>query len=379
MGIINSKNKKIVKYIYAVATLSGTIIGVGLFSLPYIATRVGLGIMLIYFLFLGSIVILIHLLLGELALKTKDFIRLPGFAQIYLGKWAKAVAIISNILGLFGALLAYLIVGGEFLNSLLSPLLFGNSIFYTFLYCFFGAVLLFIGTKAIARIEFWGLVLFLLALVFIFLKGLPFFNVENIIMKNGGFRDYFLPYGPLLFSLWGASLIPELEEMLGQDKKRLKKIILVGVLIPIFVYLFFILVVMGISGYHTSQEAVSGLKDILGNNFIGLVFLFGVLTTFTSFIALGLVLKKIFCYDLKFSKNLAWAVTSFIPLILFLVGLKNFIKVIGLVGAVMLAVDGILILLMYQKIKSKRIKLLTYPLILIFIIGIIYEVIYFWK
>jgi len=37
------------KTIYALATLSGTIIGVGLFSLPYITLKVGFWVMLGYF------------------------------------------------------------------------------------------------------------------------------------------------------------------------------------------------------------------------------------------------------------------------------------------------------------------------------------------
>ena len=70
------------KIIYAIATLSGTIIGAGLFALPYITLKVGFWMILAYFLLLGGVVILIHLFFGELALKTPDFKRLPGFAKI---------------------------------------------------------------------------------------------------------------------------------------------------------------------------------------------------------------------------------------------------------------------------------------------------------
>ncbi len=42
----------------------------------------------------------------------------------------------------------------------------------------------------------------------------------------------------------------------------------------------------------------------------------------------------------------------------------------------MLGIDGILILLMYKKIR-KDMKFLIYPLFLVFLGGIIYELIYF--
>ena len=101
---------KISKIILAISTLSGTIIGVGLFSLPYITSKVGLWVMLAYFIGLGVIVIAVHRFFGEVVLKTEGQHRLPGYAGIHLGKTGKTIAVVSTILGLFGALLAYLLV-----------------------------------------------------------------------------------------------------------------------------------------------------------------------------------------------------------------------------------------------------------------------------
>ena len=107
------------KLFQALAVLIGTIIGVGLFSLPYITAQIGILTMLFYFLILGAVMILISLIYSEVALRTKELHRLPGYAEKYLGSKAKKIAFVSNGFGLTGALLAYLIVGGEFLFSLL--------------------------------------------------------------------------------------------------------------------------------------------------------------------------------------------------------------------------------------------------------------------
>ena len=104
------------KDFYAIATLTGTIIGV---ALPYILSKVGFWVMLIYFFVLGTLVILVHSFFGEIALKTPDFKRLPGFAKFYLGNWAEKIAVVSAIFGFYGVLLAYLIIGGQFLTKLL--------------------------------------------------------------------------------------------------------------------------------------------------------------------------------------------------------------------------------------------------------------------
>lgn len=371
--------KDIKNIIYAVAILTGTIIGVGLFSLPYVTSKVGILVMLLYFLSLGFLVILVHLFFGELSLKTPDFKRLPGFAKLYLGEWGKRISLITITFGFLGAILAYLIVGGKFLENLLSPIFGSGNFIYTFIFFIAGAVLIFFGIKAIAKIEFWGLMLFFLILLAIFIKGVPFIEMDNLLTNNAeNVSDFFLPYGVILFSLWGIALIPEVEEMLGKRKKMLKKTILIAILIAAAIYLFFVLLILGITGAQTTESAMIGLQKFLGEGMVNLGLLFGLITTFTSFIVLGLTFKKVLWYDLGIKKHLSFIIACFIPLSLFLLGIQNFISVISFVGGITCGIDGILILLMYKKIRPDR-KFLVYPMSLIFLIGIIYAIVYFIK
>jgi amino acid permease len=361
---------------YAIATLSGTIIGVGFFSLPYILFKVGFWVMLAYFLILGILVILVHLLFGELSLATPDFKRLPGFAKFYLGNWGKIIALISAIFGFYGVLLAYLIIGGQFLTNLLLPTFGGSNIVYTLFYFLAGAIFIYFGIRPISQIEFFDALLFFAILLFILLLGFSYFKTENLFVsfeKN----SLFLPYGPILFSLWGAAIIPEIEEMLKEEKKKLKKVILISILLCALFYFLFAVLVSGICGIKTSKDALSGLKEILGTQVLNLFYLFGVFATFTSFVSLGLTLKKTFWYDLKINKNLALMIALLPPLFFFFFGFKEYITVISLVGAITLAIDGSLILLMYKKIRPKA--FFIFPLILIFLAGIFYQIIYFLK
>ena len=169
--------------------------------------------------------------------------------------------------------------------------------------------------------------------------------------------------------------------MLGDRKDLLKKIIPIAILIPILVYIFFIYLILGITGPQTTESALAGLRNFLGDGIVSLGLFFGVLTTFTSFIALGLTLKKVFWYDLKIGKNLGWAIACFFPLIIFLIGVKSFIPIISLVGGVMIGISGILIILMYRVCKKIRpfsfLYFLTSFLILIFTLGVFYEIYYF--
>jgi tyrosine-specific transport protein len=361
--------------IYPISVLAGTIIGVGLFSLPYITLQSGFWIVLAYFIVLGILITKVHLCFGEIALKTPDFKRFPGFVKHHLGNNFKKIALFSNIFGFFGASLAYLIVGGEFLKELFSPILEESSEFYTLIYFIPAALLILLGVKAIAKVEFWGLISFFIILILIFLRGMHAITPTNLFTSTN-FSHFFLPYGVILFSLWGAALIPEVEEMLHRNKKLLKIVIPISIILPIVVYLFFSYLILGITGANTTESALTGLRLYFGDGVVSLILFLGLLTTFTSLITLGLTLKKIFCYDLKINQLIAWAITCFAPLAIFFLGIKNFIPVIIFIGTFMLGIDGILIMLMYKKIRPAK-KIIAYLLSLIFLGGIVYQIIYF--
>ncbi len=375
---------KIKKFIYSVATISGTTIGVGIFSLPYLASRVGFPVMLGYFAVLGVLVGIIHIIFGRLAVATPDFKRLPGFAKVHLGKWGERVSLFSSLLGTYGAILAYIIVGGDFLKSVLYPFLkIENADFYTFLYFAAGALMIFLGIKIIAQVETWSLVFFFAVMIMVFLRVHPAIRMEYLIAPAEplNLSNFFLPYGAILFSLWGAALIPEVEEMLGEDKALLKKVIPVATLVPILIYAFFVYLILGMTGPATTESALTGLESFLGEGMFTLILLLGILTTFTSFITLGLTLKRVFWYDLNISKNKAWALTCLPPLAIFLLGLKSFITVISLGGGVMLGVDGTLILLMYRRMAEKKGnkpgQVLALVLVSVFVLGLALQIISF--
>jgi len=370
-------------FLKALSVFLGTVIGVGMFGLPFVALKAGFLITALYFLFMCFIVILAHYLYGEVVLNTKEKHRLPGYAQKYLGEAWKKFAFVVMIIGLTGALLAYLVIGGQFLNALFSSYLGGSPVLYTFIFFAFGAYLVFRGIKSISEVELSLLIVLFIILTVFLIKAFPFINVEYF--KEVNLKHLTFPYGVILFSLWGSTMVPEIKEMFAlktrEVRKDLKRVIFWGVLIAAAVYLSFIFIVLGVSGPNTSEEAMSGFSQAVGGNIIKLGFLFGVISCFTSFITVALALKKIFWYDFGFSKDLAWVLTCFLPLILFLLGLREFIGIISFTGAIALGFEGIIIIFLYKEFLKKKFSRKMNPglylLFAVFILGIVFEVIYF--
>ena len=190
-----------------------------------------------------------------------------------------------------------------------------------------------------------------------------------------------MPFGVILFAFLGFASIPEVERILGKEKKLMKKTIISSYLTCLVIYTVFAAIVLGTKGQLTPQIATLAL----GKPFI----LLGILTMFTSYLALSNALIDTLKFDLKKSKTQAWLYTIFLPLILFLIleltGTAIFTKVLGIGGVVSGGLTAILILSMVKKAKKKGDQkpaysipyhpVLTWILIAIFIAGAIMEII----
>lgn len=334
----------------AIATLVGATIGAGIFGIPYVVAKVGFLTGVVYLLTLGLVILLLNLIYGEVILRTPGDHQLTGYGEIYLGKTGKLVATLSLFIGLYGALLAYLIKIGEFLALILG---LSQPILLSLLFFVFAAGAIFFGLKTVSALELVLVGLILSFIATLTLVGLPLLSLANLGVGIWNLEFLFLPYGVILFALAGSSVIPEMEEILRQDRHQLKKAIVTGTLIPLFVYLLFAITVVGISGPKTSDDAISSLVLFLPSWIVNLGAGLGILTMSTSFLALGYVLREVWHRDFKLPKLIAFSLACFPSLILFLLGTKSFIRILELTGALMGGLTGILIVFLYRQAEQR--------------------------
>ena len=366
----------------ALSVFVGTVIGVGIFGLPWVAFKSGFFVLLGYFLVLGAVTIIVHLILGEIVSGTKEERRFPGYVRQYLGKRWGTIAFIAMCAGLFGAQLAYLVVGGGFLANILAPYLGGSALTYVLAFFVLGSLLIYRDIKSICLTEFLILIAFFAILAFFVVKSIPHINPANFLHID--LKYIFLPYGVIIFSLWGSAILPEVKEILGKKKKDLRKVIISGILISALIYLVFVVAIMGSGGKATSEDAISGFGLVAGSGIAKVGFLFGLLTCFSSYLTLGLTLKKIFWYDIKMPEKASWAVASFVPVAMFLMGAREFIDIIGFTGALAGGIEGFTLIFLYRSFLRKKkagqkMSRLYFLLSIFFILGIIAEISHFIK
>ena len=368
--------KKETQLFEAIAIMVGTIIGAGIFGIPYVIYQAGFltGILLMFII--AAAICLIHLYIGEIALSTEKIHQLTGYAEKYLGVKGKYAMFVSVFFGFYGALLAYVIGEGQALAALFG----GNSFWYSLGFFVVAAFLVYKGMNIVKKADFFLSFLVLLIVFVIALVGAPHLNWRNLQEFN--LLKILIPYGVIFFAMGGVSAVPQLREVLRGREKQIKKAIIIGTGMPLLVYLLFTFMVIGISGSMITEVATVGLGRIVGESMILFGNLFAVLAMTTSFLTLGLALKSTYLFDFKLKPGLAWGLTVALPLIMFILGLHSFVRVIGLAGALGGSIEGLLILLIVYKLKNKRERQPEYQisknpilmglLALLFVGGIVY-------
>lgn len=365
------------KLFIAVSALIGTIVGAGVLGIPYVVMRSGFVIGLANMVLVAVIVAITLLYLGEIGLRTKTNHHLPGYASLYLGKKGKYIMLFSLAFGIASALIAYLIGEGEsfsylFFNSTSYSLHFGIAFWFIL------SAMTYFGLKAMEKGEVLGMSAILALIVLILALNWNKINIDNLTYNNPQF--FFVPFGVVLFAFLGFSAIPEIERMLGKDKHLTKKTILLSSLIVFIIYVIFTAVVIGINGTATPHLATL----TLGKIFI----ILGILTMFTSYLALSLALIDSLRFDFSFSRKKAWLITTLTPLIIFVLlnffNIASFIKVLGIGGTISGGIAGILILFMVKNAKKQGnrkpeysipySRFLVWLISIIFSLGIILEV-----
>ena len=268
------------------------------------------------------------------------------------------MASVSVFFGASGTLLAYMLIGGVFLNGLVQESIHGSSpAFWSVVLAGTGALVTFFPLGKKARITSM-----MTAFLIIFLMVLIGFLLPRVHMENlGGFHAIyaFAPYGVLLFALAGATAVPEVVLFLKGTRRRTRHVIAFGSLMPAVLYFLFALAVVGVSGGNVSPDAIAGLLPVAGRGIVTLGNIIGLLAVTTAYIILNSNFQSFLSLDLGVSRRMAWAGGSFLPLMLFILGFQSFITVISIVGATTVAIDGGLILATYHTILHRRERSVT--------------------
>jgi len=333
-------------FIKACFLLVGTIIGAGVFALPYAFSQSGFLPSVLGLVFLGLVTMGLNLLYSQVIVGSKGDHQLPGYVAIHLGRFWGFVSLLTSLLSFAGALLAYVILSREFLSLAIGQLPRGLYSLWFYIFCL---AIFYQGFKSLTRTQ---AVLVLALIITIFLVPLATFHfilLENYVLV--GNRPLFF-WGPVLFALTGFSVVPEVEEVLRKKRSLLNWAIISAGLISIILYFIFGFGIWGVSGAMTTVDSLSGLA-YFAPSVVRIGATIGIVSLATSFLSLANVSKEVYFRDLKLnervSKILAVA-PAFFGLFL---PTEGFMTLVSLIGVISSVISAGLICFIIIKLKPK--------------------------
>ena len=362
MGWINNSMLKEIGCIFIVI---GTIVGGGMLALPIVSGPLG---------FFPSIIILslvwfVMLITGWQIVEIN--VCFPVYrnsfatmAHVTCGRVIKYLSSLFFLLLLYSLLAAY-ISGAASLFGLLSSVTWHSSINYSFACVIFVLIMgsiIWYGTRTVDIINRFLIVIKFILLFAVLFSLTPKINLASIYISHFSKNNIMLAI-PIFITAFGYQhVIPSLTNYIGKDRVKLKRILFFGTIVPLLVYIFWMLDVIGIISF-TGKESFSTIHFHQHNQvafFIAtlltymhgtilprLINVFSNIAVLTSFLGVGLGLFDLVA-DLYKRENtllgrLQTACITFIPaLLLALYFSSGFMQLLAY-GAVFIAVLEILL------------------------------------
>jgi tyrosine-specific transport protein len=329
--------------------LLGTVVGVGIFGLPYAFAQVGPVFGFVLLVFVGILSFLALLLYADLILARNGHGRYLTVVGHDLRPVERVIASLAYFGAHYGALLAYVIVGGSFAHALISPFLGGVPLVYQAVFWVIGSLLIGGGLSFLVRLQ--GILfplIFLLVIVHAFLLA-PHLSLSNETAFHP--EQAILALGIMLFAFGGLSAVPDMRDVLKRNKKMLRKSLFFGMLVIGVLYAAFSLLVVGVTGSDTTPEAIIGLAKVIGPFAESLGSFLGLGIVMSAYLSTGVSMTNALVYDWRMGMLSAWGTVTIVPIVLVFLGATNFIAVIGLTGGILASLLGIFLVIAYERAR----------------------------
>jgi tyrosine-specific transport protein len=232
------------KMVGGILLIVGTTIGGGMLALPVVMAQGG---------FWGSLCLLVAswlvmtfsaFLVLEVNLWLPTNSNIIYMAKKTLGRWGEVVAWICYLLLFYCLLAAYISGGSDILHGLIqatghsTPISLDSTLFALLL----GGVV-YNGIRSIDHVNRWLMLIKLGAFALLIACIFPYVNV---VRYNEGHIKYIVPAITVVMTSYGfATIIPSLRTYFNNDLVKLKKVILIGSLIPLVCYILWVAAIFG--------------------------------------------------------------------------------------------------------------------------------------
>ncbi len=364
--------------------IAGNLLGVGILALPIKAGLSGFLPSVLDILVICTVMLISAFIIVARLSKQKKNFDIPSFFNQELGVTGRWIAIISNLILLYGVLVAYLSAISSIVVNLIP--IHVSHILITFVYFLFVTSLIMFGRKVLRKGNTILLTAVFICFLFLIKSGMADFSPHLLTYANWKYIPLGLPVAVSAFHF--HNIIPTVCNYVHHNARAVRKVILIGVGIGLVMNLIWISVVLGsllpmagvnsiLSTFEHGLPVTIPMTHLLHSSVFadaGLVFAFLAVTA--SYVANGTGLFG-FIKDMTFThfktenKLLIGCLAFVLPLLVTIIYPQIFLSAIDIVGGigetVLFAILPSIILLRINKGKSLILSFVGYAM---FIIGL---------
>lgn len=322
----------------AIALLVSGTVGAGVLGLPYAFTHVGVVGAVAYCVVFGIAFWGLHRVVAALLIRQAVSEQLVGVVAKSLGKMAaKLMMLITHALFLASAVI--FIVG---IGQILAQLAGGPALAWSGLFWAVAGLLVIRGIRTIKNIDFVLTVgLMVVLLVIIVRSAVPAATLAWPWWGNG---PWWYPYGVVLFAFHGVMALPEAFAAVRRDPVKFKRALGWSSVIVTVGYTLFAVLVLAVTGAATTEIATLGLGERLGPFVAWCGNLFALLAMSISFLMNSVEWRDSLCWDNHWRVRWALAAVLGLPMLVVLLGMREFVTAIGAAGGVLVTAEILLLL-----------------------------------
>ena len=331
----------------AAALIAGNLVGAGILGLPINTGLAGFWPSMLAMLAGGGLMYLTAIILGDEAAKSRsETFDYPSLYHRVLGKAGQWIAILANLVILYGLLTAYFAGGAKIIASLI-----GWESSETLVLVVFAILLIGLSCINLSLIERFNSLLMLLMIgsfAYLVFVGTGKIEPQRLTHLDWAFLPATLPI--IVTSFHFHNIIPTISTSLGWERVPFRRAVLLGMLLAFIMNGLWIFVGIGVipltgepsilAAYESNIPATVPMAVILQNSLFTLfAAFFALMAISTSFLANGLglqgFLRDLFANTLGLhSRGLVLLATFAPPLVTALLYPDIFLKALDLVGGV---------------------------------------------
>ena len=353
------------RFLGSILLITGTCVGAGMLGLPISTSPLGLGLSLLVIIAVWALMCFTGLLVLEVTLWFKEDVSYISMADKTLGSWGRRITWATFLLLLYALMVAYFMAGNALLGNVLqsvfgvqAPLWAGIVPWVVVL-----GLLIVAGAHAVDVTN--KLLMIGLCLAFAAMAAVIVPHIHTHINTDMHPRFIIASLPVVLTSFGYHIIIPTVSAYVKRDVRALRKIIIIGSVLPLLVYILWQWLVFSLlpqTGEHSLQailnsgdaagELTEALSFFAGSTMVSLALRFFIFfAVATSFIGVSMGLFDLLLDGLSMkgrsvSRLSVASLTIFPPIIFVLYYPQGFLMALGYGGVFVAILHGILPALM---------------------------------